>query len=72
MTMRHVALRRPFERPTGPGIPWSTYLSRVRPEAVIIQRRMTQYRLPLFNLMREKLDAAGVELIVVDGDPLPE
>ena len=52
-------------------LPWSTYKSRVRPKVVIIQRRMTQYRLPLLNLMREKLDAAGVELIVVYGDPLP-
>ena len=50
---------------------WSTYTSRVRPKVVIIQRRMTQYRLPLFNLMREKLDAVGVELVVIYGDPLP-
>lgn len=53
-------------------LPWSTYISRLRPKVVVIQRRMTQYRLPLFNLMRERLDAAGVELIVVYGDPLPE
>lgn len=52
-------------------LPWSTYKSRVRPKVVIIQRRMTQYRLPLLNLMRDKLDAAGVELMVVYGDPLP-
>ena len=52
-------------------LPWSTYKSSARPKVVIIQRRMTQYRVPLFNLMREKLDAAGVELIVVYGDPLP-
>ena len=50
---------------------WSTYTSSVRPKVVIVQRRMTQYRLPLFNLMREKLDAVGVELIVIYGDPLP-
>lgn len=53
-------------------LPWSTYKSRAYPKVVIIQRRMTQYRLPLFNLMRERLDAAGVELMVVHGDPLPE
>jgi glycosyltransferase involved in cell wall biosynthesis len=52
-------------------LPWSTYKSKAHPRVVIIQRRMTQYRLPLLNLMREKLDAAGVELIVVYGDPLP-
>lgn len=51
---------------------WSTYKSRVRPKVVIIQRRMTQYRLPLLNRMREQLDAAGMELIVVYGDPLPD
>lgn len=52
-------------------LPWSTYKSEARPKVLIIQRRMTQYRLPLLNLMREKLDAAGVELIVVYGDLLP-
>lgn len=52
-------------------LPWSLYKSRLRPKVVVIQRRMTQYRLPLFNLMREQLDAAGVDLIVVYGDPLP-
>jgi glycosyltransferase involved in cell wall biosynthesis len=52
-------------------LPWSTYKSRARPKVMIIQRRMTQYRLPLLNLMRDKLDAAGVELMVVYGDPLP-
>ncbi len=50
---------------------WSNYKSRVRPKVLIIQRRMTQYRLPLLNLMRNKLSVAGVELIVVYGDPLP-
>ena len=39
-----------------------------RPRVVIVQRRMTHYRIPLFELLREKLDAAGVELIVVFGD----
>lgn len=52
--------------------PWSNYISRAHPRVVIIQRRMAHYRLPLFNLMREQLAAAGVELIVVYGDPLPE
>ncbi len=52
-------------------LPWSTYKSRTRLKVLIIQRRMTQYRLPLLNLMREKLDAAGVELMVVYGSPLP-
>lgn len=53
-------------------IPWSAYRSRARPKVLIIQRRMTHYRVPLFNLMREKLNAAGVDLGVVYGDPLPE
>lgn len=53
-------------------LPWSMYVSRALPKVVIIQRRMTQYRLPLFNLMRKKLNAAGVELMVAHGDPLPE
>jgi glycosyltransferase involved in cell wall biosynthesis len=53
-------------------LPWSAYKSRAHPKVLIIQRRMTHYRLPLFNLMREKLRAAGVDLGVVYGDPLPE
>ena len=39
-----------------------------RPRVVIVQRRMTHYRIPLFESVREKLDAAGVELVVVFGD----
>lgn len=52
-------------------VPWSTYLSRAYPKVVVIQRRLTHYRVPLFELMREKLAAAGVELMVAYGDPLP-
>lgn len=48
---------------------WSTRKSRLRPRVVIIQRRLTHYRVPLFELMRAKLDAAGIELVVVYGDP---
>lgn len=40
-----------------------------RPKVVIIQRRMTHYRIPLFELMRGELDEAGIELTVVFGDP---
>lgn len=39
------------------------------PRIVIIQRRMTHYRVPLFQLMRDKFRAAGVELAVAFGDP---
>ena len=40
-----------------------------RPKVVIIQRRMTHYRVPLFELMRGKLDRLGIDLEVVFGDP---
>jgi len=40
-----------------------------RPRVVIIQRRMTHYRLPLFEMMREMLEKRGIELTVVFGDP---
>lgn len=40
-----------------------------RPRVVIIQRRMTHYRVPLFDLLRKKLDEAGIQLIVAFGDP---
>ncbi|MEC5218597.1 glycosyltransferase involved in cell wall biosynthesis [Actimicrobium sp. GrIS 1.19] len=43
-----------------------------RPKVVIIQRRMTHYRIPLFDLMRDMLDRAGIELAVVFGEPTPE
>jgi glycosyltransferase involved in cell wall biosynthesis len=36
---------------------------------VIVQRRLTNYRVPLFELMRTKLAASGVDLMVVYGDP---
>lgn len=35
---------------------------------VIVQRRMTHYRLPLFDRMRELLEQKGIDLIVVQGD----
>ena len=43
-----------------------------RPKVVIIQRRMTHYRIPLFELMRDELNNAGIELTVVFGDPTPQ
>lgn len=52
-------------------VPWSTYRPKLRRRVVVVQRRMTQYRVPLFNRMRQLLDQAGVELVVVYGDPLP-
>jgi glycosyltransferase involved in cell wall biosynthesis len=38
---------------------------------LIIQRRLTHYRVPLFDRMRAQLAAAGVQLDVVYGDPTP-
>jgi glycosyltransferase involved in cell wall biosynthesis len=43
-----------------------------RPRVVIIQRRMTHYRIPLFEMMREQLGKAGIELTVVFGDATAE
>lgn len=43
-----------------------------RARVVIIQRRITRYRIPLFELMREQLGKTGIDLIVVFGDPTPE
>ena len=40
-----------------------------RPRVVIVQRRLTHYRVPLFNLLRQKLADSGIELAVVFGDP---
>lgn len=48
---------------------WSRHKSRIRPRVVIIQARLTRYRVPLFELMRDMLDAAGIELMVLYGDP---
>jgi len=52
-------------------IPGSAYRSKLARKVLIMQRRMTQYRLPLFNRMRALLHEAGVELVVAYGDPLP-
>ena len=38
---------------------------------VIMQRRLTHYRVPLFAMMRDRLARAGIELAVVYGDPTP-
>ncbi len=39
------------------------------PEVSIIQRRMTHYRVPLFERMREMLSARGIRLRLLYGDP---
>lgn len=39
---------------------------------VIVQRRMTHYRIALFNLMRKRLAEEGIELIVIQGDAAPQ
>jgi glycosyltransferase involved in cell wall biosynthesis len=40
-----------------------------RPRVLIAQRRMTHYRVPLFEMLRCKLAQSGVDLEVVYGDP---
>jgi len=40
---------------------------------VIFQRRLTHYRIPLFDLMRDRLGRwSGIDLTIVFGDPTPE
>lgn len=43
-----------------------------RLRVVIVQRRLTHYRVPLFERLREMLAARGIDLDVVYGDPMPE
>ena len=43
-----------------------------RRRVLIVQRRMTSYRVPLFDCMRAQLDRAGIELCVVYGDGTAE
>lgn len=43
-----------------------------RQRVLIVQRRLTHYRVPLFERMRAQLAAAGVQLDVVYGDPTPQ
>jgi glycosyltransferase involved in cell wall biosynthesis len=38
------------------------------PRVVIVQRRLTHYRIPLFELLRNKLARSGIELVLVYGD----
>lgn len=42
-----------------------------RPRVAIVQRRLTSYRVPLFERLRTLLDERGVDLDVVVGDPKP-
>ncbi len=45
---------------------------RSRPEVVIVQRRLTHYRVPLFDKLRAGLDADGVRLRLLHGAPTAE
>lgn len=45
---------------------------RRRPRVVCIQRRLTHYRVPLFETLRDRLDRRGIEFVLVHGDPAPE
>ena len=42
-----------------------------RPQVTILQRRLVQYRVPLFERLRARCDDAGIDLRVVYGDPSP-
>lgn len=63
-----MSVANPDQKPLAPYHFANTQRTRV----VIIQRRMTHYRVPLFELMRDQLGKAGIELIVVFGDPTQE
>lgn len=41
-------------------------------KVLLVQRRMTHYRVPFFNALRQKLEAEGVELVVAYGNPTAE
>lgn len=43
-----------------------------RPQVLIVQRRMTNYRIPLFDSMQRRLADDGIHLRVVYGDPTSE
>jgi glycosyltransferase involved in cell wall biosynthesis len=43
----------------------------VRRRVVLVQRRMTHYRVPLFERMRATLGQRGIDLDVIHGDPMP-
>lgn len=50
------------------------FIAALRPRAkprkvVIVQRRLTNYRVPLFEQLRHRLETSGVELFLVHGDP---
>jgi glycosyltransferase involved in cell wall biosynthesis len=61
-----VACGRPAATPYFGGEDYARYQ-----RVVIIQRRMTHYRIPLFDLLREKLAERHINLTVVFGDPTP-
>jgi len=46
--------------------------NRFNRHVLIVQRRLTQYRVPLFERMQQCLSEVGVELNVVIGTPMPE
>lgn len=42
-----------------------------QPCVMIVQRRLTHYRIPLFEQLREDLARSGVRLRVIHGEPMP-
>lgn len=47
-------------------------ISRPERSVVIIQRRLTDYRVPLFERLREDLQKDGIKLRLLYGDPAPD
>ena len=46
--------------------------NKVKKHVLIVQRRMTKYRVPLFERMQKRLAEEGIELNVVNGTPKPD
>lgn len=46
--------------------------SSARRQVLVVQRRLTHYRVPFFEILRADLSAAGLELRLACGDPTPE
>ena len=53
------------------GRPASPHAGAPRRRVVLVQRRLTHYRVPLFERMRVLLNQRGIDLDVVRGDPMP-
>lgn len=52
-----------------PPSPAASAATRRRPRVLVVQRRMTHYRVPFFEALRRALDGAGCELVLAYGAP---